>query len=313
MAARDLLHAVADKISSFANMIPSFASPTPSVYLTTPPPATYQIWSNEPEVLLPPRVDTRTFSRPFNIDPSLYNNALHVSVPITVALAYATTVYLINQYNAKRKYKPWAISKTLFFFTFVLVHNMVLAVYSAWTFTGMLNAVRRSWPGVSSRSDLPHVVDALCKMHGPRGFGSAATWSPADHSWSYVDNMTQLLGGEPDSSDVGRMWNEGLGYYGWIFYISKFYEVVDSLIIMAKGKKTGFLQTYHHAGAMMAMWAGIRYMSPPIWMFTFINSGLHTLMVSTSLPMDDRVHDLTPAHSTPTILQLHSAFASLLG
>jgi len=28
----------------------------------------------------------------------------------------------------------------------------------------------------------------------------------------------------------------------------------------------------------MCMWAGIRYMSPPIWMFVFVNSGIHALM-----------------------------------
>jgi hypothetical protein len=29
----------------------------------------------------------------------------------------------------------------------------------------------------------------------------------------------------------------------------------------------------------MCMWAGIRFMSPPIWMFVFVNSGIHALMV----------------------------------
>lgn len=261
------------------NMIPS-PSPTPSVYLSTPPPLTYKTWPNEPQVLLPPAPDHRSLSHPFNIDPSLYNNALHISVPITIAVAYATTVYFINQQNSKRDHKPWAFSRTLWFFAFVVSHNIGLALYSAWTFTGMLNAIRHSWPGLKSRQDLPQVVDTLCKMHGPRGYGSAATWNPSNHSWGLTDNVTQLLAGQPDSSDVGRLWNEGLAYYGWIFYISKFYEILDSLIVLAKGKRTGFLQTYHHAGAMMAMWAGIRYMSPPIWMFTFINSGLHTLMVS---------------------------------
>ena len=259
-------------------MIPSF-SPHPSVHLSTPPPATYQTWPTEPQVLLPPTSDHFSLSHPFNIDPTLYNNALHVSVPITIAIAYATTVYFINRYNASRNHEPWAISKTFIFFAFVLVHNVALALYSAWTFTGMFNAIRQTWPGYESREDLPKVVDSLCKMHGPRGYGSAAIWSPLSSTWSVSDKVTKLLGGQPDSSDVGRMWNAGLAYYGWIFYISKFYEVVDSLIVLAKGKRTGFLQTYHHAGAMMAMWAGIRYMSPPIWMFTFINSGLHTLMV----------------------------------
>ena len=76
------------------------------------------------------------------------------------------------------------------------------------------------------------------------------------------------------------MWNEGLAYYGWIFYLSKFYEVLDTFIILAKGKLSSTLQTYHHAGAMLCMWAGMRYMSAPIWQFVLINSFIHSLMVS---------------------------------
>lgn len=74
------------------------------------------------------------------------------------------------------------------------------------------------------------------------------------------------------------MWNEGLAYYGWIFYLSKFYEVLDTFIILAKGKFSSTLQTYHHAGAMMSMWAGMRYMSAPIWIFCLFNSFIHALM-----------------------------------
>lgn len=309
MTAQDVFRALTDPVLEFVNMIPS-ASPTPAVYLNSPPATTYKTWPNEPDVLLPPSFDRRSLSHPFNIDAALYKNALHVSVPITVALAYATTVYFINQQNIKRKHKPWAFSKTSWFFTFVVIHNVSLALYSAWTFTGMLNAIRQSWPGLKSRRDLPQVVDALCKMHGPRGYGSAATWNAPNHSWGITDNTTKLAGALPDTTDVGRLWNEGLAYYGWIFYISKFYEVLDSLIVLAKGKRSGFLQTYHHAGAMMAMWAGIKYMSPPIWMFTFINSGLHTLMVNSYLSARIQWYGLTFVHSIHTTLRALSTSAS---
>ena len=86
-------------------------------------------------------------------------------------------------------------------------------------------------------------------------------------------------GGVPDPADMGRLWNRGLAFFGWIFYLSKFYEVVDTAIILAKGKKSSTLQTYHHAGAMLCMWAGIRYMASPVWVFALVNSGIHALMV----------------------------------
>ena len=148
----------------------------------------------------------------------------------------------------------------------------------------MLNAFRHTWPGLLGENGIVGAVDAMCKINGPRGLGSAATYDPTGNTWGFTDRAMKLLDGNPNNTDVGRLWNEGLAYYGWLFYISKFYEVVDTLIVLAKGKNSSILQTYHHAGAMMCMWAGIRYMSPPIWMFVLINSGLHALMVSRRSP-----------------------------
>ena len=214
---------------------------------------------------------------------------LHVAWPSTIALVYALIVTYVNGINKERGYKPWKFSKSMVFYVLVLVHNSLLAIYSCWTFFGMLGAIRRSWPGWNGEYGLAGVADALCKINGPRGPGSAATYNMESGSWAISDITMRLSGGSPDSTDVGRIWNEGLAFYGWIFYLSKFYEVFDTAIILIKGKKSSFLQTYHHTGAMFAMWAGIRYMSPPIWMFTFVNSGLHTLMVGSSLSLSGTV------------------------
>lgn len=146
----------------------------------------------------------------------------------------------------------------------------------------MINALVLSFASWSGEDGLAGVVDSLCKMNGPRGLGSAATYNETSSAWQIANRAFHLAadGLGPESTDVGRMWNEGLAFYGWLFYLSKFYEVIDTAIILAKGKKSSFLQAYHHAGAMLCMWAGIRYMSPPIWMFVLVNSGIHAIMVS---------------------------------
>jgi GNS1/SUR4 family len=124
-------------------------------------------------------------------------------------------------------------------------------------------------------------ADALCKMHGPRNLGNAVFYDSTAHSWMTTNRLVKLSPqGTPEASDVGRLWNEGLAFWGWWFYLSKFYEVLDTFIILMKGKRSSTLQTYHHTGAMACMWAGMRYMSPPIWMFAFLNSGVHAMMVS---------------------------------
>jgi len=252
----------------------------PSVHLTYPPLSLFTFPPASLPEVLPPPVSVHTLARPFSISPKTYNNVLSVDYPITIALIYAISVAIVNKINKQRGNKPWAFSKSYAFFAFVILHNVFLAVYSAWTFFGMLNALRAAWPGWEGKNALAGAMDALCKIHGPRGLGNAATYNSTNSLWGVTNKAMKLTtGGTPDTTDVGRIWNEGLGYYGWLFYLSKFYEVMDTAIILAKGKKSSLLQTFHHVGAMMCMWAGIRYMAPPIWMFVLVNSGVHALMV----------------------------------
>ncbi|KAL8975146.1 MAG: hypothetical protein Q9197_000632 [Variospora fuerteventurae] len=269
------------RLEGLAMTIKSFfhSSHTPSVYPTLPPLSLLDIFPppSEPHVLPPPVHDT-SFVKPFNISSEVYNNALHVSVPITFALLYVLLAAYLNKRNRERDNKPWAFSKTSVFYLLVFLHNSFLTLYSAWTFLGMANAIRHTWPGWEGEHKLARAADALCKLHGPRGYGSAATFNRANNAWSFTDRVMKLDQGLPDTTDVGRLWNEGLAFYGWLFYLSKFYEIVDTFIILAKGKNTAFFQTYHHAGAMFCVWSGIRYMSPPIWMFVTVNSAIHTLM-----------------------------------
>lgn len=264
-------------------VLPSFTTTAPSVHFTYPPASLlFFTPSSNPAALSPPISDF-SLARPFTISPKLYSNALNAAVPITIAILYGSAVTFVNRMNKERDYKPWAFSKSVVFYFLVVAHNIFLAAYSAWTFLGTLNAIRGSWPGWNGQHGLAGVADALCKMNGPRGLGSAATFNARSTGWSYTDKAIRLTEGRPDSTDVGRIWNEGLAFYGWLFYLSKFYELLDTAIVLTKGKRSSPLQTFHHAGAMMCLWAGIRYMSPPIWMFVFLNSGVHTVMVSRSL------------------------------
>lgn len=239
--------------------------------------------SRDPLTLLPPTPGSTVSAPPFEIPSDFYYNALDIKVPVTIALVYAITAIALNKYNVSTGGRPWAISKTRIFFAFVVLHNVFLAVYSGWTFLGMFFALKntlKSWS--CSTGGFASTVDSLCKIHGASGLGNAVTYDPASSSWVSQAPGSVLLTstGTPNPADLGRIWSEGLAFYGFIFYLSKFYEVLDTLIILAKGKKSSTLQTYHHAGAMMCMWAGIRYMSPPIWMFVFVNSFIHTLMAS---------------------------------
>ena len=253
-----------------------------TVLLEVPPTSLFKFPPDvDPSVFPPPQLAEPTWYQPFNISPRLYVQLLDARVPVTIAGVYATTVVLVNRLNKSRGFRPYAISRTRLFKLFVLLHNVFLAIYSIWTFAGMLRAFHASWPSRDERRGAAVIADTMCRFNGPHGYGNAAAYDATANQWTSLNPAVKLGdGGIPDPSDFGRVWNNGLGFLGWIFYLSKFYEIFDTAIILAKGKKSSTLQTYHHTGAMMCMWAGIRYVASPIWIFTLVNSGIHAMMVS---------------------------------
>ena len=256
-----------------------FASLPEKALFTFPP-------RSDPAAITAPQAHTGSLTSPppFTIPHDLYQAALDVKVPITIACAYAVTAKLLNLYNQSNGKKPWAISKTRPFFAFVLLHNILLALYSGWTFLGMLHTLGSSLVSPSGPNGLAGTLDSLCRMTGSGGFGEDVYYNETSARWTSLSSSPAVsVDGAPTATASGRIWNEGLAFYGWIFYLSKFYEVLDTFIILAKGKLSSTLQTYHHAGAMLAMWAGIRYMAPPIWMFVLVNAGIHAMMASSNV------------------------------
>ena len=76
----------------------------------------------------------------------------------------------------------------------------------------------------------------------------------------------------------GSLWASGMGAWCTIFYVSKYYEWVDTLVLIAKGKKPSFLQLYHHAGIVLTMWGGVVSQGAWLLIVVLLNSGIHTLM-----------------------------------
>ena len=227
---------------------------------------------------------------PFNIPESIFRGALDARVPLTIAATYAVTVKLLNRFNRSRGKQPWSMSKTGLFKIFVVLHNIFLAVYSAWTFWGMLGGLRRTIANPFGPGGPAATADSVCRLHGAPGLGNSVYFN--EHANRFEASGPDVpasaidAAGLPSTTQMGRLWNEGLAYYGWLFYLSKFYEVLDTFIILAKGKPSSTLQTYHHAGAMMCMWAGMRYMSAPIILFVQFNSFIHALMVRFRLEVE---------------------------
>lgn len=222
---------------------------------------------------------------PLNINSTtvaIYEFFLNSKTPITIALVYFTAVHLVNNYIQKRQIKnalannikfdtndpksmkklppvPLAFAKTLLFKQFILLHNIFLCVYSVWSFYSMLNVINFSTNNLYSI-----LTDYYNKINN-----DTSQEAKPNLFWNAICDL-----------DHG-IWNinsKGLNYYAFWFYLSKYYEIFDTVIILLKGRPSSLLQSYHHSGAMLSMWAGVRYASPPIWIFVVFNSFIHSIM-----------------------------------
>ncbi|KAG0364534.1 ELO family [Gamsiella multidivaricata] len=108
----------------------------------------------------------------------------------------------------------------------------------------------------------------LCVYSAWTFYGMFFAWKKALATHNFMDAVCDTN---------GTFW-ESLGYYSYYFYLSKYYEIVDTIIILLKGRRSSLLQTYHHAGAIITMYLGYNYRAHPIWVFTTFNSFVHTIM-----------------------------------
>ena len=68
------------------------------------------------------------------------------------------------------------------------------------------------------------------------------------------------------------------GYWSFLFYLSKYYEFLDTYIVIWKGRRPIFLQKFHHIGAVIGMWLVITTKSTCGYIFVVENSFIHSIM-----------------------------------
>lgn len=201
----------------------------------------YNVWQLP---ALPPKPPPLPPNTPFA---SYQSWVMDPCTPIAFVICYATTVHVSNRIRRTNK-KSLAICNTSAFRFAVLLHNAALCLYSAWTFLGISTTLIRC------------IISLYISTQGQLGlFGTF---------WTVL------------CDDRPGVFSEAMAYYGYLFYISKAYETVDTFIILFKGRQSAPLQTYHHSGAMLCMWASLRYRTPAIWVFVSFNSLIHTIMYS---------------------------------
>jgi hypothetical protein len=108
-------------------------------------------------------------------------------------------------------------------------------------------------------------------------FSGVVAWN----TWPIIWQHHQQYGTFDTYCDPhGTLWQQPSDFGAWalIFYISKYYEFVDTWILILKQKPPSFLQIYHHTGIAFCMWVGVLSQSSWLKAVVLLNSVIHTLM-----------------------------------
>lgn len=106
-------------------------------------------------------------------------------------------------------------------------------------------------------------------------FSAICAWN----SWAVVFEHWFQNGVRAIHCDAdGSLWTNGVGAWSTIFYLSKYYEFMDTWILVLKDKKVSFLQVYHHIGVAFVMWLGVATQSSWLVVIVLLNSVIHTFM-----------------------------------
>jgi hypothetical protein len=79
--------------------------------------------------------------------------------------------------------------------------------------------------------------------------------------------------------DRGGKYQTGRYYFGvYLFYLSKYYELLDTLFLVLKKKPLIFLHVYHHPATLILCWYSLQVQLTPQWLCTTANAIVHTFM-----------------------------------
>lgn len=95
--------------------------------------------------------------------------------------------------------------------------------------------------------------------------------------WSLTLEHLRLYGYE-NTVCSSRLWRSGMNFWGFLFYLSKYWELVDTFLLIWKGRQPSFLQVYHHAVTLVCAYMLQASHSTVMFLFVGLNSAIHTIM-----------------------------------
>lgn len=77
---------------------------------------------------------------------------------------------------------------------------------------------------------------------------------------------------------TGELWQSGLQYWGFLFYLSKYWELVDTALLIVKGRSPSYLQVYHHSVTIVCAYTLQASQSSVMFLFVGLNATVHSVM-----------------------------------
>jgi len=92
--------------------------------------------------------------------------------------------------------------------------------------------------------------------------------------WRHNGNM-EILFCDTNQEEVNR---GPLYFWIYMFFLSKYYEWTDTILIILKKNNLSFLHVYHHWITMLLVWVCLETKLPAQWSCESINTGVHIFM-----------------------------------
>jgi len=98
----------------------------------------------------------------------------------------------------------------------------------------------------------------------------------------------------PTEGRLGQVW-----FWCFVFYLSKFYELLDTVFLVLRQRPLTFLHVFHHASVVPLFWLLLEVDATNMWLPALFNSGVHVPMyyyfMHESLSEDSSLRAILPS------------------
>ncbi|KAJ6066911.1 uncharacterized protein N7446_003948 [Penicillium canescens] len=176
---------------------------------------------------------------------SYYRQIVSLRLAVTMTAVYISLALWGNNVNRARGYRRWSWSAARLSRLLIHLHNGFQTGFSFSVCFKAAQLIIRGLPEARDEGFCVQMMDYLCRIQTPL--------------WATGKNQRGL-------------WSDFEGLAG-VFFLSKYYDLLDSMIIFATGRYISGLHIFHHAGVIIWSCLLWRLASPHAIIGVLLNSG----------------------------------------